>query len=100
MVLYVKYITNIFRAWEVATSPITDTKAPMIVTALGPKRSQSFPASGPKKKVKDMQREPIHAKEKEVINAVMEFVDPVSVNVHVRDKRKQKQRSFIAPATS
>ena len=72
----------------------------MIVTALGPKRSQSFPASGPKKKVKDMQREPIHAKEKKVFNAVMEFVDPVPVNVHVRDKRKQKQRSSIAPATS
>ena len=32
--------------------------------------------------------------------AVMEFVDPVSVNVHVRDKRKKKQRSFVAPATS
>ena len=32
--------------------------------------------------------------------AVIEFVDPVSVNVHVRDKRKQKQRSFVASATS
>jgi len=33
----------------------------MIETTLGPKRSQSFPAKGPKKNVKDMLREAIHA---------------------------------------
>ena len=53
-------------AWEVDTSPTTDTKAPMIETTLGPNRSQSFPAKGPKKNVKDMPREAIHAENNQV----------------------------------
>ena len=48
-------------ACEVEMSPMADIKAPMIVTTLAPNRSQSFPAKGPKKNVKDMQRDPIHA---------------------------------------
>ena len=56
-------MTNNLRAWKVAASPITDTKPLRTATTLELKQSQSFPATGPKKKVRDMQRDPIHAKE-------------------------------------